>query len=73
MVLKSNIKLLNTISEKQIYWKSRGIQNLVIHPFDESFSRLTAAEFVSSVLGSFHIHKIIIGHDHRFGEKSYSK
>jgi len=65
---KSNIKLLNTISEKIELLEKIGIQNLVIHPFDESFSRLTAEEFVSSVLvDQFHIHKIIIGHDHRFG------
>lgn len=65
---KSNIKLLNTISEKIDLLEKIGIQNLVIHPFDESFSRLTAEEFVSSVLvDQFHIHKIIIGHDHRFG------
>lgn len=65
---KSNIKLLNTISEKIELLEKIGIQNLVIHPFDESFSKLTAEEFVSSVLvDQFHIHKIIIGHDHRFG------
>jgi riboflavin kinase/FMN adenylyltransferase len=66
---KSSIKLLNTISEKTNLLEKIGIQNLVIHPFDESFSRLTAEEFVSSVLvDQFHIHKIIIGHDHRFGK-----
>lgn len=65
---KSNIKLLNTITEKIDLLEKIGIQNLVIHPFDESFSRLTAEQFVSSVLvDQFHIHKIIIGHDHRFG------
>ncbi|HEY4618350.1 MAG TPA: bifunctional riboflavin kinase/FAD synthetase [Flavobacterium sp.] len=65
---KSNIKLLNTMSEKISLLEQTGIQNLIIHPFDESFSRLTAEEFVSSVLvDQLHIHKIIIGHDHRFG------
>jgi riboflavin kinase/FMN adenylyltransferase len=45
-----------------------GIQNLVIHPFDEAFSKLTAEDFVQTVLvNQFDIHKIIIGHDHRFG------
>ena len=70
MVLQedSEIKLLNTISEKTELLEKIGIENLVIHPFDESFSRLTAEEFVSNVLvNQFHIHKIIIGHDHRFG------
>ena len=70
MVLQehSDIKLLNTIAEKIDLLKKIGIENLVIHPFDETFSRLTAEEFVSSILvDRFHIQKIIIGHDHRFG------
>jgi riboflavin kinase / FMN adenylyltransferase len=70
MVLKgkSEIKLLNTISEKIDLLEKIGIQNLVIHPFDEKFSRLSAQEFVKDVLvDQFHIKKIIIGHDHRFG------
>lgn len=65
---KSEIKLLNTIAEKTKLLENTGIENLVIHPFNESFSRLTAEEFVSSILvNQFHIQKIIIGHDHRFG------
>ncbi|QSB27507.1 bifunctional riboflavin kinase/FAD synthetase [Flavobacterium sp. CLA17] len=65
---KSEIKLLNTISEKTKLLEQTGIENLVIHPFNESFSRLTAEEFVHSILvDQFHIQKIIIGHDHRFG------
>lgn len=65
---KSEIKLLNTISEKIDLLEKIGVENLVIHPFDESFSRLTAEEFVKTVLtNQFHIHKIIIGYDHRFG------
>lgn len=65
---KSEIKLLNTITEKTNLLEKTGIENLVIHPFNESFSRLTAEEFVSSILvDQFHIQKIIIGHDHRFG------
>jgi riboflavin kinase/FMN adenylyltransferase len=70
MVLQDqcDIKLLNTISEKIDLLEKIGIQNLVIHPFDEIFSKLTAEEFVKTVLvDQFHIQKIIIGHDHRFG------
>jgi riboflavin kinase/FMN adenylyltransferase len=70
MVLQddSDIKMLNTINEKIELFDKIGIQNLVIHPFDEKFSRLTAEEFVKNILvDQFHIHKIIIGHDHRFG------
>ncbi|HWS60737.1 MAG TPA: hypothetical protein VN182_07390, partial [Flavobacterium sp.] len=70
MVLQgqSDVKLLNTIDEKIVLLENLGIQNLVIHPFDETFSQLTAEEFVKTILvDRFHIHKIIIGHDHRFG------
>lgn len=65
---KSEIKLLNTIAEKQELFEELGIDYLIIHPFDYAFSRLIAEEFVSSILvDTFNIHKIIIGYDHRFG------
>ncbi len=66
--IQSDVKLLNTIGEKIDLLESLGLQNLVIHTFDETFSKLSAEEFVKTVLvDRFHIHKIIIGHDHRFG------
>lgn len=71
MVLQDNseIKLLNTINEKAELLQNIGLQNLVIHPFDQAFSQLTAEEFVKSILvDQFNIKKIIIGHDHRFGK-----
>ncbi len=70
MVLQegSALKLLSTITEKVALIEELGIENIVIHPFDEAFSRLTAEEFVRDVLvEKFQIHKIIIGYDHRFG------
>jgi riboflavin kinase/FMN adenylyltransferase len=71
MVLQENsaMKQLNTIEEKSNLLALAGIENLIIHPFDIEFSRLTAEEFVKQVLvDSFNIKKIIIGHDHRFGK-----
>jgi riboflavin kinase / FMN adenylyltransferase len=70
MVLQqdSEIKLLNTIEEKSLLLEKIGINNLVIHPFDETFSKFTAEEFVKNILvDKFNIKKIIIGYDHRFG------
>ena len=70
MVLQkeSDIKLLNTIEERIQLLEKAGLQNLIIHPFDQAFSRLTAEEFVKDILVDiFNIKKIIIGHDHRFG------
>lgn len=70
MVLQQNtdIKLLNTITEKAHLLEQCGIDSLIIHPFSHEFSRLTAEEFVKNILvDSLNISKIIIGHDHRFG------
>lgn len=65
---KSDIKLLNTIAEKIELLEQLGVENLVIHPFDTNFSKLTAEEFVRDILvNRFNIQKIIIGYDHRFG------
>ena len=70
MVLQEDteMKQLNTLDEKIKLLQDLGIDNLVVHPFDKDFSRLTAEEFVKKVLVDvFKIKKIIIGHDHRFG------
>lgn len=71
MVLQqdASIKLLNTIEEKAELLDKFGIDNLIIHPFDTAFSNLSAEEFVKEILvDKLNIHKIIIGHDHRFGK-----
>jgi len=70
MVLNQDmsIKLLNTIEEKTSLLANFGIDTLIIHPFDETFSKLTAEDFVKKILvEKLNIHKIIIGYDHRFG------
>lgn len=70
MVLQKDagIKLINTIEErKQILAKS-GVDHLIIHPFTQQFSRLTAREFVRDILvHKLRAKKVIIGYDHRFG------
>jgi riboflavin kinase/FMN adenylyltransferase len=70
MVLQeqSEIQLLNTIEERTELLRKTGLDNLIIHPFDKAFSRLTAEEFVKDILvDKLNIQKIVIGHDHRFG------
>ena len=71
MVLKQDdsIKLLSTIEEKAELLENSGIDHLIVHPFDTTFSNLSAEEFVKEILvNKLHIKKIIIGHDHRFGK-----
>lgn len=64
----SEMKQLNTIDEKIALLDKIGVENLIIHPFDQEFSRLTAEDFVKTVLVDiFNVAKIVIGYDHRFG------
>lgn len=70
MVLQkgADIKLLNTVLEKTTLLQNIGIDKLIVHPFNQEFSRLTAEEFVKDILvDKLNIQKIIIGYDHRFG------
>lgn len=61
--------LLNTIEEKTILLEKFGVDHLIVHPFDDAFSKLSAEAFVKNILvDQLNIHKIIIGYDHRFGE-----
>lgn len=63
-----DLKLINTIQEKEQIISSVGIENLVIHPFTKEFSKLTARAYVEEILvKSLKAKKIIIGYDHRFG------
>lgn len=65
---QAEIKLLNTLSEKEQLLQSLGIDHLVIVPFDESFANQHATDYIEQFLvARFHPATIIIGYDHRFG------
>lgn len=71
MVLKQDneIKLLNTLEEKIELLEQNEVQNLIIHPFDQTFSELSPLDFVEKILvNQLNIKKIIIGYDHKFGK-----
>jgi riboflavin kinase/FMN adenylyltransferase len=64
----ANIKLINTINEKESILKKYGLKNLVIQEFNQDFSRLTAQAFVETILvNKLKAKYIIIGYDHHFG------
>ena len=70
MVLQkeSGLKLINTIEERTEILEETGLDHLVVHPFTQQFSRLTAQEFVRDILvNRLKAKKVIIGYDHRFG------
>lgn len=66
---QSPVFLINTIDEKIQLLENTGIHHLVIVPFTEAFSQLSARQYVESFLiRQFRPHTIIIGYDHHFGE-----
>ncbi len=70
MVLQKDteIKLLNTLSEKQRILAEMGLDYLIVHPFTQEFSRLSALQFVRDVLvNKLKVKSVVIGYDHRFG------
>src|ERR1700754_1219012 len=63
------IRLINSLEEKIQLLSWLQIDNLVIVPFTETFSQLTAEEYIKDfLLAKFHPHTVIIGYDHRFGK-----
>lgn len=70
MVLQkdANIKLINTIAEKEALMHNLGVENLIVKEFTKDFSRQTALEFVRDILvNDLNVKHIIVGYDHRFG------
>ncbi|MDB4280160.1 bifunctional riboflavin kinase/FAD synthetase [Flavobacteriaceae bacterium] len=64
----SDIKLINTLSEKKQLLEDIGLDYFVVEPFTYEFSRLTALQYVRDILVTqLKAKKIIIGYDHRFG------
>lgn len=62
------LELLQTQEEKLAKLEACGLQNVIIQPFTEQFSRLTALEFVRNILvNALGVKKLIIGYDHQFG------
>ncbi|MGI8893315.1 MAG: bifunctional riboflavin kinase/FAD synthetase [Bacteroidia bacterium] len=64
----SDIKLINTIAEKQLLLERFGADHLIIHPFTKEFSRYSAIEFVRDILvNRIGTKTLVIGYDHHFG------
>lgn len=64
----NQLKLLNTLEEKIKLLESVGVQHLIVIPFTRDFSRLSAKEYVQTILiDKLHLRKLVIGYDHQFG------
>lgn len=65
---KNPLYIINTPEEKYALLHKKGIEHIVVVPFDKAFAEQSAAAYIEDFLvKKFHPHTIIIGYDHRFG------
>ena len=65
-----SLQLINTLQEKIGILEKKKIDHLVVVPFTEEFSELTAEQYIEEFLiERFHPQSIIIGYDHHFGKE----
>lgn len=63
------VYVLNTPEEKYQLLHSKGIEHVVVVPFDTHFAEQSASAYIENFLiDKFHPHTIITGYDHRFGK-----
>ena len=71
MVLQkeTDLKLIDTLKEKEKLLSDLGIDNLIVQPFSTNFSKLSAIEFIRDILvNKLRISSLMIGYDHHFGK-----
>ena len=62
------LRLLTTLDEKIALLEGLGVDNLIVIPFDRTFSALTGREFVDRYLiGRLSAETLVAGFNHRFG------
>jgi riboflavin kinase / FMN adenylyltransferase len=61
---------LTTLAEREEMLEKMGIQNLIIHPFTKELSEISAIDYVKEiVVAKLKTETLVIGYDHRFGNK----
>ncbi len=65
----SPLKLINSLDERLMLIRSKGVSQIHVETFTREFSALTASEYVTQTLiGELKMKSLIIGYDHRFGK-----
>lgn len=64
----SNLRLLNSLDEKERLVKDLGVDDFITIPFSREFSKLSTKEFLETYLKErYNVSTLIIGYDHRLG------
>lgn len=67
----TNLKLLNTLDEKEKLLEKLNVENFFIQDFNDKFRNIEAKDFVENYLvKKLNTKHLIIGHDHRFGKNA---
>lgn len=61
------MKLLSTLEEKLWLLQQEGIDNVIIIPFTQEFSRLKPQEFIEKDIAGIGVECFVVGYNHRFG------
>lgn len=62
------LRLLNTLEEKLTLLEAAGIDNTIVIPFTDAFSRLSPEEFIGGyIVGRAGVEALVVGYNHRFG------
>ncbi|MBR5855948.1 MAG: bifunctional riboflavin kinase/FAD synthetase [Bacteroidales bacterium] len=63
-----NLRLLNSLDEKERLIKDLGVDEFITIPFSREFSRLSTSEFLNGYLKQkYNVTTLIVGYDHRLG------
>ncbi|MBR1578530.1 MAG: riboflavin biosynthesis protein RibF [Bacteroidales bacterium] len=63
-----DLRLLNSPQEKEALLRALGVDRVEVLPFDRSFARLTAEQYVRTVLqGRLGATRLVLGYDNRLG------
>ncbi len=69
VLLQQSLPKLTTMEERAAILSSLGLARMVVLPFTEKFSKLSAEDFVLELLVErTGLQTIVVGHDHRFGK-----
>ena len=62
------LRLLTTLDEKIALLEQLGVDNVIVIPFDRTFSALSGTEFIDRyILGQLGAQTLVAGYNHRFG------
>ncbi len=66
---QEDLRLLNTMSEKQELLQEARLNNLLMLPFSKEFAALDKNTFIEEILvNTIGVSRMVVGYDHRFGK-----